>query len=472
MVASAAGLTLFYLLYDRITRPPRSLRHIPRIGYFSYMKALLQKVPNPLFSEKLILPLLEKKDSNGIYLRPAPFGWTVCLTNPQAITQLLLRVDAFPKVDVVSGREGTLGVRFVRGPNLFFLNGARWKKQRKITNPAFRRSMPVHAFGVLAQKLIKEMDRTDLVVNIVDLMALFALDSLGKAGFDFEFNAIENPNNEWVALYHSVMRGHTDAMFNFFPILDRKFLWLFPKRQKIHRDLTRFLEMLDDMIHRKRQTIEQGRTNSSLNENEKDLLTLLIEGEQHGDGVLTDEELKDVQEKARNEALKILGNDPVDIVPTVEETRRLEYIEMVIKETLRIYTPASITTTRIATRDGDLDGTFIPKGSLVIVDMYNFHRSPDLWEDPERFDPDRFASGVEGDKRSGNGNNWIPFGSGGRQCIGMNFSLAEQRVLIPMLLRKYTWTLPEDSMHKECLLTNTLGVLTAEKLYIEFKRRY
>lgn len=79
------------------------------------------------------------------------------------------------------------------------------------------------------------------------------------------------------------------------PWLERNFLWLLPERRKIHQDLDEFLEMLDEIIIHKRQVLADGSTAEK--DNEKDLLTLMIESENKGEGALTNEELKVTREK-------------------------------------------------------------------------------------------------------------------------------------------------------------------------------
>jgi cholesterol 24(S)-hydroxylase len=86
---------------------------------------------------------------------------------------------------------------------------------------------------------------------------------------------------------------------------------------------------------------------------------------------------------------------------------------------------------RIAQKDCDLAGTFIPKGTQLVINMFDIHHSKKNWSNPLEFDPERFAG--DGAQVAGQGMTWVPFGNGGRQCIGMNFSLAEQRVFLSMM---------------------------------------
>lgn len=100
-------------------------------------------------------------------------------------------------------------------------------------------------------------------------------------------------NNEWVDIYNDIAEGLQDRKFFLFPFLDTTLLWLFPERMRLHKKLEKFLDMLDGVIERRRDLLKEGNDhNSHLQENEKDLLTLLIESEHRGEGSLTHEELK------------------------------------------------------------------------------------------------------------------------------------------------------------------------------------
>jgi cytochrome P450 len=88
---------------------------------------------------------------------------------------------------------------------------------------------------------------------------------------------------------------------------------------------------------------------------------------------------------------------------------------------------------REALEDFDLAGTFIPKGTKVSIDIAAIHMNPKIWENPENFVPERFEEG--GEYEAHNGLTWMPFSDGHRRCIGVNFSLTEQRVALSMLCK-------------------------------------
>jgi cytochrome P450 len=84
-----------------------------------------------------------------------------------------------------------------------------------------------------------------------------------------------------------------DPLYFMFPFLDRYFLWMNPTRKALFHNMERFNAMLSKMVEDKRASVKNGQIhNENLEENEKDLLTLLIEGEIKGDGSLNNEELK------------------------------------------------------------------------------------------------------------------------------------------------------------------------------------
>lgn len=135
--------------------------------------------------------------------------------------------------------------------------------------------------------------------------------------------------------------------------------------------------------------------------------------------------------------------------------------------------PVQSSQLRVAEEDTELDGTVIPKGTRLQADIFLAQHNPAMWKDPEVFRPERFAPGGENEDNAKKGLAWSPFGNGARQCIGMNFSLAEQRVVLAMLLRTFTWSLPENSIHKDHLVfAPGMGLLTAQDLYLSFKKRF
>jgi cytochrome P450 len=116
-------------------------------------------------------------------------------------------------------------------------------------------------------------------------------------------------------------------------------------------------------------------------------------------------------------------------IPTIEDLPKLGFTLRVFKEALRLYPPASLFD-RVAKEDVEIGGYLLPKGTTIFISPYAIHRRPDLWADPERFDPDRFLPDKEEARPRFA---YLPFGGGPRICIGIHFALLEGQLLLALL---------------------------------------
>lgn len=127
--------------------------------------------------------------------------------------------------------------------------------------------------------------------------------------------------------------------------------------------------------------------------------------------------------------------------PTVEDLSKLPYALCVLKEAMRLY-PSVPMFDRIAKEDVEIGGVALPKGTMFFLLPYALHRRPDIYGDPNKFDPDRFLPEVE---ESRHRLAYLPFGAGPRICIGMHFALMEAQFALAMILQRLTLTaLPSD----------------------------
>jgi cytochrome P450 len=129
----------------------------------------------------------------------------------------------------------------------------------------------------------------------------------------------------------------------------------------------------------------------------------------------------------------------------------LAYTRMVLHEALRLHPPAPILS-RIAVEDVVLEGVRIPAGSDVLFSLYALHRDPEVFPEPDRFDPDRWSAERFGPaQRRG----FFGFSAGRRKCIGDSFAMLEATVTIAAIAR--TWRLrPADDRPVKPLLRTTL----------------
>ncbi|MCW1969445.1 MAG: cytochrome P450, partial [Anaerolineae bacterium] len=123
--------------------------------------------------------------------------------------------------------------------------------------------------------------------------------------------------------------------------------------------------------------------------------------------------------------------------PTVHDLPNLPYSEMVLKEAIRLYPPAS-GATRQPIHDIELGGYQLPKGSNIAISTYVMHRNPEYFADPLKFDPERFSPEREAHipKYA-----YLPFGGGPRVCIGNTFAMMEARLIFITILQRYRLSL-------------------------------
>ena len=148
----------------------------------------------------------------------------------------------------------------------------------------------------------------------------------------------------------------------------------------------------------------------------------------------------DYMQRVQAEATEVIGG----AVPTSDQLARLHLMDLVIRETLRLYPPIHIGN-RMAAHDVDCAGHTIPGGNRVMYSIYLSHRDPAQWENPTCFDPERF-------ERMDKGNipafAYLPFGGGPRNCIGATFAQIEAKVVMARLFQQVDLVLePGQKIH-------------------------
>ncbi|KAF1802679.1 cytochrome P450 [Mucor lusitanicus] len=477
---------------------PNHLKRFPKVSFLAMIRSFLIKESVANRTKRLVTPLTNA--GHGFYVCKIPLTWTVFVTDPVAAKTLLLKTEYFPKSHAFFDTLGdsSPAVQFLGKQNVASSNGEKWKKQRKIMNPAFLRASPVKTFSSVAHNLIDVIETESEAVPIANRMKAFTLDALGLSAFGFDFQSLNGDTEGWTETYNIVITSLFNPYVNIFAKVDFLMKYISPERRRINRATTRFNDMLQGLADTRRQEILNGETKDVL-EHEKDLLTLMIEADiRDGSETLTTElrhniaifflaghdttahtlafclynlaKYKDVQRKAREEVLHILGDEPRDVDPTMEDLKRMDYMTLIIKENLRRYGPVDKLLSRDAARDIDLNGTLIPQGQKISIDFNAIHMNPKIWHDPEEFIPERFEPNGEHDQHTGF--TWLPFSNGSRQCIGMNFSLTEQKVLLSMILRKYEIDIDIKSPHYQHVVFDTAFTFAPQSLCLRFNKRY
>ena len=142
------------------------------------------------------------------------------------------------------------------------------------------------------------------------------------------------------------------------------------------------------------------------------------------------------QQKVREEVNNVLmGREWLEF----DDLKELKYTQWCIKEAMRLYPPV-FHYFRKTSADIELDGYLVPKGVLIAILVYSLHRHPDIWDNPDEFDPLRFhpANAKGRDPYA-----YLPFSAGHRNCIGQNFAMNEERVVVASIVRQFRLSLVE-----------------------------
>ncbi|KAF5857935.1 hypothetical protein ETB97_005125 [Aspergillus alliaceus] len=115
-----------------------------------------------------------------------------------------------------------------------------------------------------------------------------------------------------------------------------------------------------------------------------------------------------------------------------DDLRSLPYLNQVITETLRLYTGVPSGLPRVSRQAANLSGHYIPAGVTVTTQAYSLHRDPDVFTDPERFNPSRWEQPTKPMEDA-----FMPFGGGSRTCIGMHLARAELRLATARFFRMF-----------------------------------
>ncbi|KAI8085310.1 cytochrome P450 [Thamnidium elegans] len=282
--------------------------------------------------------------------------------------------------------------------------------------------------------------------------------------------AVTDLDSPYVTLYKEAFSIVRDPFVYLFPAYTRIPSKFIPYRNRARKANESLRKILSDIIVQRKLDIENGCFNDPENPKVPDLLSMMImsaaEGHSHS-SYLTDGEL--ISNLA---VFFVAGDSPEEIIPTDGELKQMKYLDNCIKETMRINPPTSGNLPRIVTKDTYLGNFLVPKDTRVAIELYSVHHLSQYWDQPQIFNPDRFD---KQNKSYRDNSIWMPFGYGPRTCIGLNFSITEQRVLQAMILKRYTWQLVPNSEHEHGLKNASgggIGLLGPESLTLQFTKRY
>ncbi|MFB7507367.1 cytochrome P450 [Streptomyces broussonetiae] len=330
-----------------------------------------------------------------------------------------------------------------------------WAKAHDILMPAFALgSMRTYHPVMLevARRLIDSWDRAardGQAVNVPDDMTRMTLDTIGLAGFDYDFGSFER--SEPHPFVESMVRCLEWSMHRLARTPGKDYS---ARDAAFRQDADHLAQVVDDVIASRAGTDQSGA---------EDLLGLMLSAPHPADGTTLD--TANIRNQvitfliaghettsgamsfalyylARNPAVlrlvqreaDALWGDDADPEPTYDEIGRLTYTRQVLNEALRLWPTAAAFSRRA--REDTLLGGRIPMraGQAVTVMAPMLHRQPVWGDNPEHFDPERFTAEAEAARPV---HAFKPFGTGERACIGRQFALHEATMLLAMLVHRY-----------------------------------
>ncbi|XP_037941491.1 probable cytochrome P450 6a13 [Teleopsis dalmanni] len=345
--------------------------------------------------------------------------------------------------------------------NVVYLQGEKWRKSRNELNPCFTSGKLKHMFPLavdVSNQLIKVIKQQQLSTpnedfEIHSLINRYIIDVAGSIGFGLNCNSLKNPNAEFKIMVHESFKPpHNIITFSFmsiFPDLSRKLGITYYSNNvqkfflRISNEMVKFREQTEvqrnDMMNLLIELKNSDKIERlSMNQIATHAFTLLTGGVETNTSAMSFclYELalnQDVQDKARAEINKVLTRYEEEL--TYEGMNEMKYLQQVFNENLRLHSVFSLTT-RVCTKDYAIPNTnhVIEKDTLVIVPIDAIYHDPEIYPNPEQFDPERFSAD-EVKKRHPMAN--LGFGEGPRICVGKRFGTMQIMIGLVMLLRNY-----------------------------------
>ncbi|GBN31144.1 Cytochrome P450 3A13 [Araneus ventricosus] len=396
---------------------------------------------------------------------------------PALLKNILVKdFHAFPRGRVISTSDEIMSYVVTN------LQGEDWKRVRNIISPTFSTGKIKRMMGIMkdssqtAVKNIKALIGKGEPIQVKRLYGAFTMDVIASSAFSTKIDSHNDPDNQFVKMARKVFSGSINWKFiallvfpqlqkwlkiSFFPQDVCEFfrdmtLQIIEERKRTGQTRNDFLQLLMDTAKelqedgnpKEKESEDIGspyggvstdhqvfrnvsKKNISMKELVAQCVVFFIGGYETVSSVLAFTAYllalhPDIQERVHEELVEAIKQSNGEL--TYETLQNMKYLDNVISETMRLYPPA-IRTERMAFEDYKLGdtGITIPKGTIVTIPIYAMHRDPEVFPDPEKFDPDRWTS-EESQKRDQLA--YLPFGAGPRNCVAMRFALIELKVCL------------------------------------------
>ncbi|XP_059612810.1 uncharacterized protein LOC132259265 [Phlebotomus argentipes] len=400
---------------------------------------------------------------NQLKSSDAPFGGIYLFTRPIA---LALKLDFVRDVLIRDFQHfSDRGIFYNEqddplSANLFTLTREKWSVLRAKLTPTFTTGR-MKEMAILVASVAQELQsclRTTLVesstVEIKDLMTRFTTDVIGSCAFGIHCNSLRDPESTFGGMAKKVVQPANSRLqqlfMTAFPAVAR-----FLHMRTFDRQVTSFFRAVVEETMRQRDLGDSERRN--------DFIDLLMKLRDDNASLTADEIAAQaliffsagfetssstltfcLYELAVNEAIQRRVREEIEAISskydnqiTYESLSEMKYLDRVINETLRKYPPLASLFRRVTQTYSSPEGGELAKDMNLIIPIYAIHHDPDIYEQPEVFNPDRFEpEAVSRRHRCA----FLPFGDGPRNCIGLRFGLMQTKIGLAALLRRFVFS--------------------------------
>ncbi|XP_067674794.1 cytochrome P450 3A5-like [Haliotis asinina] len=373
--------------------------------------------------------------------------------------------------------------------------GANWKRIRNIVTPLFsgaKLRMMCDRIDqcscVLTNNFVKAAE-SNQSIEVKPYFGAFTMDAISSTAFGIDVDSQSDFKNVFVEeakkFFGEGIQNPLVMLAMIFPALTPLFRAL--GVSTFSRSTRKFFtKVLNEMIEQRKADMRAGKTKRH------DFFQLLMDAEDDGSDSqggpqrkkMTNEEIigqallffiagyettantlhfvayslaknPDVQKRLTEEVDSVLGDNN----PDYDNIGEMKYLDRVITETLRLY-PAVTGVSRNVAETVTIKGYTFPKGCSVTFPPLAIHRDPELYPDPDSFKPDRWLQKSEMDPM-----NYLPFGHGPRQCVGMRLAQVEMKMALARILKKIQFVASEDTLPYVGMDNITIhsGILTPKK---------
>ncbi|KAG5678462.1 hypothetical protein PVAND_008134 [Polypedilum vanderplanki] len=411
----------------------------------------------------------------------------IATTDPKAVQAIMTDSNLLTKSREYEYMEAWLGTGLLTSTN------QKWLSRRKILTPAFHFKILdefIEVFDKQGTILIEKLKKFDgkESFNIFPLVALCALDVICETAMGISLNSQSDSESQYVKNVNELADIIHRRTYDF--IERYEFLFKFTKTYKRQQKLVEALHQFTESVIKSRRKEMKSKQNTAQEDEDfgikkkKALLDLLLETTVEGK-LLSNEDIREeidtfmfeghdtsasalaytlyniaryehIQKKCFEEIDSVLGNDGKITMKSLNE---LKYLELVCKESLRLYPSVPIFGRRTV-EEMMINDKMIPKDTTLLMLPYFMARDPEIWQNPEKFIPERHA--VEKDNEDSQVFTYIPFSGGYRNCIGQKFAMLELKSTVSKVVLNYKLSVkenftPEDAL--ELVIKSTNGIM-------------